>query len=221
MNRISQAMGGCDREAIAPVVRYLLRKYRPSTVVDYGCGDGAWLAEFVYPGARTIGIDRTDRLKHFVGTFIEHDLLKWPIRWGNGIVQDSPPALDMALCLEVAEHLPRKAADGLLDQLSKHRVVVFSAAIPGQGGLGHVNEQWQSWWAERFAARGMYPETEVRDLFWDMWTVPVWYRQNLLVYTREAKPLLPRDLLRLDVVHPDLWLRPSLMGMLARLGGRR
>lgn len=62
---------------------------------------------------------------------------------------------DLALSLEVAEHLPAAAADHFVASLTRlASVILFSAAIPDQGGEGHLNEQWPDYWVERFAAHG-------------------------------------------------------------------
>src|SRR5271154_6290276 len=62
---------------------------------------------------------------------------------------------DLALCLEVAEHLPVQRATNLVKTLTTAaQVVLFSAGIPGQGGTGHVNEQWPKYWRQLFEAEG-------------------------------------------------------------------
>ncbi len=160
MNRINQALGGCDRAAIRPLVHHLVKAHYPTTVVDYGCGDGAWLSEFHRLGIRTIGVDRTDRIRHDIGAFVAHDLSKPGINFDNAVVGVRVEEPSIALCLEVAEHLPCSAADGLIDILTAHPVVAFSAAIPGQGGWGHKNERWQSWWAAKFAGEMFAPGSE-------------------------------------------------------------
>lgn len=93
---------------------------------------------------------------------------------------------DLCLCLEVAEHVSEGKADSLINYLcSLSDYVLFSAAIPNQGGTGHINEQWQTYWADKFYANGfgaelLYP---VRDNE----KVEPWYRQNMILYKRGAK----------------------------------
>ena len=79
--------------------------------------------------------------------------------------------------------------------------VVFSAAIPGQGGTQHVNEQWQSYWVELFEQQGFGVHDPLRPAIWDDESVDVWYRQNLLVFGRGRVS----DLVVADLVHPAQW----------------
>jgi len=59
--------------------------------------------------------------------------------------------------------------------------------VPGQGGHGHVNEQWPSYWVQRFDALGFSCSGALRWMFWNRDDVEYWYRQNLLFFTREPK----------------------------------
>jgi hypothetical protein len=126
---------------------------------------------------------------------------------------------DLALCLEVAEHLPADAAPLLVQSLTALApVVVFSAAIPGQGGDGHINERWPSFWSRYFAAHGYVCFTGLRHRLWPADAVEFWYRQNMLCFVAESRPDLVDRASRenggsstapLDVVHPQLYLQVS------------
>ena len=65
-------------------------------------------------------------------------------------------------------------------------VVAFSAAIPFQGGAGHVNEQWPSYWASIFAANGFVAIDCIRQHVWDDPRVDWFYAQNLLMFCAES-----------------------------------
>jgi hypothetical protein len=94
---------------------------------------------------------------------------------------------DLALCLEVAEHLPEARADGFVaDLVALAPAVLFSAAIPFQGGTGHLNEQWPEHWAGRFAAHGYLVLDCVRPRVWNDPGVEFWYAQNTLLYVEAA-----------------------------------
>ena len=90
-------------------------------------------------------------------------------------------------------------------------VILFSAAIPGQGGTHHVNEQWPSYWIEKFRARGCLPVDCIRPILWNSNDVLWWYRQNLLFFVKEESldnyPALKAEAGKpvLDAVHPELW----------------
>src|SRR5688572_28225284 len=108
-------------------------------VVDVGCGTGTWLKVWLEHGASNItGMD---------GDYVNPSTLEMP-EWTlqaaelNGPLQANSQ-WDLAMCLEVGEHLRPESAPGLVGFLTGLApVVLFSAAIPGQGGVDHVNEQW-------------------------------------------------------------------------------
>jgi SAM-dependent methyltransferase len=203
---------GTERSA-ATVVPILIELFRPRSVVDVGCGAGLWLAAFRRNGIDDVlGIDgpwvggeqRAISERHF----LEHDLSR-PLRLDR--------RFDLALCLEVAEHLPTEAAAPLVESLTAlSSVVIFSAAVPFQGGDGHINERWSSYWAGFFDARGFSCLSGLRRRIWDNDAIEVWYRQNIFCY-------VARDRLDdfhhldsaessgthepIDIVHPHLFLR--------------
>jgi SAM-dependent methyltransferase len=175
---------------------------RPNSIVDVGCGVGSWLKAAMDKGVVDIvGIDNWapwDRLVIPKDKLVRQDLtLKFEMH----------RTFDMALCLEVAEHLPEACAGGLVESLCKLApVIAFSAAIPGQGGEGHVNEQWPQYWMTKFAQCGFIAQ-EVRDAIWTMDDVSWWYKQNLFVFQRvdDYKPELLEHVHHAARVHPVLW----------------
>jgi hypothetical protein len=142
---------------------------------------GQWLAVFRDHGVEEIlGIDgdyvNTQRLEIAADEFLACDL-------SNPIAVDR--RFDLAVSLEVAEHLPEGSADafvGLLTSLAP--IVLFSAAVPCQGGTNHVNEQWPNYWAARFESRGYGTFDYIRDRIWDSADVECWYAQNILLFSR-------------------------------------
>ncbi|MCA9575790.1 MAG: methyltransferase domain-containing protein [Polyangiales bacterium] len=156
------------------------------TAVDVGCGVGTWLAALEARGVDVTGFDGpwvdARRLRIDADRFRRADL-----------VQPLPlmRRCDLAISLEVAEHLPETAALTFVDNLTRlSDVVLFSAAIPGQGGTGHVNEQWPDYWAVRFDAKGYALADVLRTPLWNDERIPYWYRQNTFVYV--ARSALPR-----------------------------
>jgi SAM-dependent methyltransferase len=165
----------------ATVVPEVLRTVEPRSVVDVGCGQGVWLAEFARSGCEVLGYDAHDgaRLDIPAESYHQVDLETVPdLDFG---------AADLALCLEVGEHLSHERSQWLVDTLCKADVVLFSAAIPGQGGHGHVNEQWPSYWSHLFAANHFAVSGAFRWQFWDLVPdeIEVWYAQNLLLCASE------------------------------------
>jgi len=138
---------------------------------------------------------------------------------------------DLAVTLEVAEHLPEHHANQLVRNVVEHApCVLFSAAIPHQGGTDHLNEQWPDYWVERFAAHG-YPVVDgLRPLIWSNSAVLSFYRQNLLMFATpefiDTRPLLARDRERtveaqLSLVHPELMLSIAARTRASTFGVRR
>jgi hypothetical protein len=115
----------------------------------------------------------------------------------------------MVLSLEVAEHLPKESAENFVLSLTNlGDIVVFSAAIPFQGGTNHLNERYQSYWKELFQKRGYVPFNLIREEFWDNNKVLSHYLQNTLIYVKKSKikkySILhsAKNSFQLDIVHP-------------------
>lgn len=192
----------------AAVVPRLFDLVKPARVIDVGCGEGHWLDAFAALGAEVIGLDGSYVQTSTLGDrFVPHDLAR-------PLPEHLAGRFDLALSLEVAEHLPPNRGPGFVRDLCQLApVVVFSAAIPGQGGTGHVNEQWPSYWCDLFEAEGFAVSGALRFELWDDDRVENWYRQNLLVAVAPtaagrpelaellASPLAPPW----PIVHPVLY----------------
>lgn len=159
----------CSLQAARTVLPALVAERDIRSVVDFGCGLSAWLDVAVECGATTVvGVDSDEESR---ATEVL-DLCN-PISLGMWF--------DLAICVEVGEHLPASAAETLVDTICWHSsLVLFSAATPGQGGDGHINEQPHEYWDDKFAARGYQLEpvdTRRVDAHW--------YRNNLRLFWRE------------------------------------
>jgi len=216
-----------SRQSAERVLPMIIAAVQPNTVIDVGCGVGTWLAVLAENGVADVwGIDGdyVDRalLQIPDERFLPHDLTK-PVHLER--------RFNLVLCLEVAEHLPADSAPTLIDSLvSLGPVILFSAAIPYQGGAHHVNEQWPEYWARHFAARGYVPVDCVRRQIWQLDDVQWCYAQNILLFVergylnsnsflrREAENTPPTPL---SLVHPakylDLALRLRLPGEVAEI----
>jgi predicted transcriptional regulator YdeE len=198
----------------ARIILSLLLQNIPAvdSAVDVGCGVGTWLSVLKKEkGVKTIqGID---------GAWVDESWLEIPEDSFQRADLSQPFKLsqrfDLAISLEVAEHLPPASAKGFVRSLTElSDYVLFSAAIPFQGGKDHINEQWQSYWVELFAAQGYVTYDFIRTEIWNDDQIPFWYRQNILFFARKeqtaevkAKPLDDGNgALPLLTVHPDLYL---------------
>jgi SAM-dependent methyltransferase len=200
---------GAQRSA-AEIVPLVLDLIQPRSVVDVGCGTGTWLMLFSRHGvADYLGVDAftpAGLLEIPRERFVEADLTR-PLALGR--------RFDLAVSLETAEHLPEFAAKDFVESLTRLApAVLFSAAIPGQGGTGHLNEQWPEYWARLFADHGFEPIDVLRPRLWNNERVEVWYVQNTLLYVevrrRAEFPRLAGAIeacgAPLAVVHPRLFL---------------
>jgi hypothetical protein len=176
------------------------------SVADFGCGRGGWVQAFLEAGVeRAIGLD---------GDWVDPALLYCPPPAFRAVDLTRPQRLearvDLAISLEVAEHLPDTAAPTFVDSLvAAADIVAFSAAIPGQGGTHHINERWQSYWIGMFADRGYVAVDRLRPLVWQDRRIDPFYRQNILLFATpdRAAALLPdaAEMPVTDVVHPEIF----------------
>lgn len=198
------------------------------SVGDVGCSIGTFLKVFADAGV--------GNLQGFDARWVDQTRLVIPADAFKVVdltapMETSGHTFDLLVCLEVAEHLPEERAQSFVaDLCAMSETVLFSAAIPGQGGVGHVNEQWQSYWCDLFAANGYRPHDHIRNAIWNDPGVPVWYRQNIMLYSKRQLEL-PVAGEMIDVVHPDqylgvhyrdtapgMYLRNKLDRVMARLG---
>jgi len=186
------------------------------SVIDVGCGTGTLLSEFAKQGVTDIfGMDFcSDRslLEIPPELFLEIDLNLLSSAYGTALNKK----YQLAICLEVAEHLDNTSADSLVEFLTGAADVVwFSAAIPYQGGDGHVNEQWPSYWEEKFRSHGYVRVDWFRRKTWDQRELIGYYRQNMLLYVKSERlrtyPCLQEyyetynDMLPRHMVHPTVY----------------
>src|SRR5579863_1688252 len=170
------------------VVPHLAAALPIASVADFGCGQGAWLRVWRATGAAVLGIDGPyvdqGHLLIDPGEFRAADL-------GERI--DLGRRFDLVQSLEVAEHLPETKARPFVETLCRHgSAILFSAAVPGQGGEQHVNEQPLSYWRALFAGKGYVAVDYLRPRIAEDRAIQWWYRYNALLYVaQEALGALP------------------------------
>jgi SAM-dependent methyltransferase len=186
--------------------------FAPSSAIDLGCGVGTVLLQLKKIGcSQILGLEGpwvdVSNLVIDQREFRHTDLTR-PLEIGE--------IFDVAMSLEVAEHLDEKHSDTFVDSLCRlSDRIIFGAAIPYQGGVNHLNERWQSYWALKFVDRGYRAFDAIRPALWNDELVPFWYRQNTIVYLKDSVvasyPFLAQfevtEMSLLDRVHPKLYLR--------------
>lgn len=205
------SMVAATNYAAREILREIHSYHSFQSVVDVGCGAGIWLnaaGELTGNEKTLLGIDGI-HAKEFISQ------KKYQFHFQNLEAPLEPKGkFDLALCLEVAEHLTPNRGDALVRELCEFSdVVLFSAAIPGQGGTDHINEQWQSYWFERFQSLGFDCfEPFDRGKFWHEKNFKncIHYLSNCFLYCKKdsalATKLTPKRISsssRMDIVHPQ------------------
>lgn len=167
------------REAVSIILEHV----QPKSILDVGCGIGTWLKAFEENGViDVLGLD---------GDHVDQSLLK--ISKDKFVTQDLEQSwnlyrkFDLVVSLEVVEHLDEKSSDLFVEMLTNHGdAILFSAAVPNQGGQNHLNEQWPVYWQEKFMRHGFYFHDTIRPYLWNNPKVQWWYCQNMFLITREV-----------------------------------
>ncbi len=208
---IQKNMNISSAEQIVPLVLKLIRNEDSSfSVIDLGCGSGNWLSVFKKHGCRVLGVDGGDipaeHLMISCDEFISHDFRN-PFK--------SDQKFDLAVSLECAEHIPEDCSDEFLDSLTAlSDIILFSAAIPHQRGNGHVNEQYQQYWVDKFNQRGYEYYDAIRKDVWNDGNVRAFYAQNIFLYVnrdssfyKENKQKIEEtnDPRTINMVNPRMW----------------
>jgi len=175
------AGSSASASVICPIVVEWLK---PTSLLDVGCGAGAWCQKWSQSGVGEVrGVDGDyvdrDALLMSVEQFSSHDLSQ---------SFELQKRFDLVTSLEVAEHVDHESSRTFVENLVRHGDhVMFSAAVPGQGGEFHVNEQPLEYWRELFASFGYRCFDPLRPRIVDDSRVEPWYRYNTLIYVRDSR----------------------------------
>jgi SAM-dependent methyltransferase len=186
--------------------------WRPSSVVDAGCGRGTWLAAWERLGVQALtGLD---------GPWVDPSKLVSERIDFHQIDLNQPFGLaktyDLAMSLEVAEHCRPESSASFVESLASiSGAIVFGAAYTGQPGVDHINTRPHSFWQRQFRERGYEIFDYFRPKFWGVEKVAPWYQQNTFIYARPEHPLFAALLTHgerpmenpafIDAVHPWLY----------------
>ena len=196
------------------IVPLILKLIQPKKIIDVGCGVGTWLSVFKEYGVdEVLGVD---------GDYVDRKMLLIPKE--RFVPLDLRKAIpiseqfDLALSLEVAEHLPPDSAKMFIESLTKLApVILFSASVPFQAKTRgvHLNEQWLDYWVEKFRSKGFVMVDCIRKQIWQNENVAWWYAQNMMVFVKQDSlvtyPLLKNEYAEtkisyISVIHPKLYL---------------
>lgn len=191
------------------ILSYLKQYLCINSIVDFGCGIGTWCVAAAELGIPTIcGIDSNSlprtQIKDLTIDYKNLDLSK------NITLQYQ---FDLAISVEVAEHIPETDINTYLKNITAtSNIILFSAAIPGQEGLNHVNEQPLSYWVKKFQELDYEILDVLRGEFWNNLNIEIWYRNNIVLFIhkafwKEISSKFPQPKPIVDIVHPELFKR--------------
>ena len=165
------------------IANTLLQNCNPNSIIDIGAGDGSWIVTLASKSEakRLIAVDlpgsNFESIKNSNKT-IEVQTIDFE----QEMIQNGEP-YDLAICVEVIEHISSDRALRLLDWMSENcRAIIFSGATPGQGGTHHINEQSQSYWIGSMSKRGFIPIDNMRPQLINNKKVASYYRNNIFLY---------------------------------------
>lgn len=188
------------------ILEYLQTFLSIHSIIDFGCGMGTW-------GRAALDLDM--KINDFLGIDQhKYDESYMAIAQKNYMTYDLRKSFninrkyDLAISVEVAEHIPSIYSDIFVKNICLHSdVILFSAALPFQGGSGHINEQTCSYWINKFKQNDYIAIDCVRPKFWDNENIEVWYKNNCLLFVKDHlyKKIysdIPEVKYPADIIHP-------------------
>ncbi len=158
--KYTKRVGKIRTKIILPMLEEV---FKPKSVVDVGCGIGLWAKYFLEKGCDVLGID---------GEYVDKEIVEIPLESFHSMDLENerivlPKRYDLCISIEVAEHLSGDRAESFIEDLCNlSDNILFSAAIKGQPGVGHVNCQYQDYWECIFNTKGYYAVDLIRDYLW-------------------------------------------------------
>lgn len=169
-------------KSIKVATSLIIEHFKPQDVIDIGCGEGLFLNELYKHGVSVVGCDISEAAlavspKDFL--IFQADATK-PIRLNR--------KFDLCICIEIAEHIPTKYSKKLVKNLTHASdTIFFTAAPPGQGGVGHINEQPLKFWQKLFAEEGFTLQEELTSKLCSSLKsqkVIFWLYKNLVIFKK-------------------------------------
>jgi SAM-dependent methyltransferase len=144
-------------------------------IIDVGCGPGIYVKALREAGIEADGVDLDPSSPYeIMDVFSEEFEDRFKGKY------------DIAMCIEVAEHLPEARSEDLVKRLTMLApTVLFSAAVPGQGGHGHINCQPKEYWINAFAKLNYVVDQEATDKLLAFMTSGYhmgWFKNNAVVF---------------------------------------
>lgn len=154
----------------------------PKKCLDIGCGPGFYVDALNDLGIDSIGIDVDDRIDNHPKLFKE-SLLEL-----NG-----KRTADLVLCFEVAEHLDPQLGDevvkNVVSAVEPGGTLIWTAAKPGQGGVGHINCRPKEYWKNKLLEAGLTHDPDLEDSIIKHCKMGIhmgWFINNVLIFKKST-----------------------------------
>ncbi len=194
------------------ILPFIIEKLKCKSILDFGCGTGEWMltAKMCEGVNKVVGVDG-EYAREFINLeddeFVVADLTK-DVKFSE--------KFDLAISLEVAEHLDSEYAETFVHNLTQCAdIILFSAAVPCQHGTNHVNEQYPSYWRSIFLKFDFEMCDCIRPEFWWNEEIEWYYRQNMFIYCRKEYKNAIEEKFGIgnviDIIHPDVWRERNIV----------
>ena len=145
INDLNLTMENPDFVALAKSVANYCNKYKPESVLDYGCGTGVYSEVLRQEGFKIIGQDVFKSHRDYCKE--NYPLLK---------VYQKPKEADLMLWIEVAEHMTDQEIAKAME-IVKPRIILFSSTphkTEFDQSWGHINIKSETQWTSMFRSFG-------------------------------------------------------------------
>ena len=188
------------------ILKYIKSFIDFKSVIDFGCGMGTWCKAMEdLEIDNVLGVDQhvydSEYMLISEEKYLQYDLRK---------KMPQSYTADLAISVEVAEHIEAEYSEIFIHNLCMcSDLILFSAALPFQGGTGHINEKACSFWNEIFSKFGYEAVDCIRPYFWNNDNIEIWYRNNCILYIKnnlrqQILKSIPTQQYPLDIVHPAM-----------------
>ena len=152
----------------------------PNKVIDLGCGPGIHVWAMNDAGIDAIGIDIDSRVDGLI-----------KIEQGDLLNLDGSRQSDLVVCYEVAEHIDPQYSDNIVESVYKtiqdDGILIWTAAKPGQGGVGHINNRKKDYWLNKFTNIGLKHNDELQQKliqYCQQGYHMGWFVNNVLIFNK-------------------------------------
>ena len=160
------------------LAKWVKNYFKPKESIDIGCGSGLYVYSFREQGINTYGYDINPVVddKEFL--------------YRESIFEINHHS-ELILCLEVAEHIDSKLNDDIVESLYRNikpgGTLIFTAAFPGQMGIGHINCQTKEYWLDKFTNKGLIRNIEAENNWEETMSNHEhmgWFKINKLIFNK-------------------------------------